>query len=594
MDWQYKHVRGPDNGLTEDPEWLHDAKVLADLPADEFLAMTEGLDWESQKELYRMRFRFDTEWFLRFFWPDAYELTFNKFQHWFLGRPKQFWRDRARENDDNVLRATAAPRGNAKTTLSTGMIIHDMAYGLEGFVVVVSASMDKGSTAMVNNVCAMIRDNELLEAFYGKAQIKPFQRDKQIRFGKNPWIGLAARSFTTQYRGIKFINQRPTKVLVDDGEDPLRVLNPQNRTKDFKFLNDDILKGGPPKGGMLMDWVGTVLHRAALLPNLLQSPGWEGTHWKAIEEWSRDEESLALWEECREIWADRANPDREKDARRFYKDNKEAMDRGWVVMDPTNWPIYRLHIAMWKEGIQSFLRERQNEPDVSQFAFFDVDQFATFTIEHDEEGQPFIPLESKRYGMLRSYLRDMAVVGYLDPIPGKDLGYLDAASNAGSGDYAAFAVVAKDRYGYAYVLDVWMGKARDSEQMAKVWELCERWRIPTVGVESNMFARLITRDFQRAQRERQMRGEYASVTFMEDHVQETKEERIAKLQPVLMDTKWLRMASHLMGEHSLLEQQFRDFPNAAHDDGPDAVASAFELLGGTPIESSGRKRHTRR
>ena len=591
MSWKYPRVRHSDGLPTEDPAWLAQAQRIAKVPRDRFVASLKGLPRAEVEKRLRLRFRYDVEWFLRYFWPEAYSAPFNTFQTWFINRESLFWQDRARKYTDNILHATAAPRGNAKTTLSSGKAVHDAVYGLEGYVVIVSANLKKGAVPIMKNICDMAQEPRL-QALYGKVVVKRNEEDRIVTVAGQTPMGLAARSFTTQIRGTKIGNQRPTKIVVDDGEDPLRVKNPDNRKADEDFLQGDILKAGPNNGGLLVDWVGTVLHRDAILPGLVRKPGWRGRIWRAIEQWSTDEESLALWERCRQVWADLANEDREQDARRFYEANKEAMDRGWKVMDPTTWPLFRLQVAIWSEGLESFLRERQNEANLAQYSFFDVDKFRWFDLKKEPDGRRYVAIQSPRYGEIRSYVDQMTLVGYLDPVPGQDLGSL--SDGAGAGDYAAFAVVGKDRYGYAYVLEVWMARARDSDQINKVWELAEKWKVRTVGIETNNFARLITRDFQRSQQERASKGLYYEVDFISDHVQTKKEDRIAALQPVAMEHGWLRFNSEMADKENEVRKQFEDFPNGSHDDGPDAISSAFRLLGGTPEVAPSHRRVVRR
>lgn len=578
--WTYKE---------EDPEWLEMAAEFAAMPREVFVDHIDGWSDSDYKEAMRMRFRYDREWFLTFFWPEIFNLPFNDFHQWALSRPKRYWRHRAAMNAGGAeLWAIAAPRGNGKSALITrGECCHDTVYGIEGYTVILASDLKAGAQPLVMDIVEMMCTNELLHEFYGNVKWRRYEEKKSLQVGSNPEVAFFARSFQVQTRGTNFKFQRPTKMVVDDGEHPKRVLNPDNRSRDIKYLNEDLLQAGPPEGGLKMDWVGTVLHRDSILANIIKKRSWKtpqtpGNVWKAIWNWPKNTD---LWDQCHEIWADLTNPDGEADAWQFYQDNREAMHEGARVMDPVTWPLYRLMRTIWSEGLTTFLKERQNEIALAAYAFFETNKIRHFKVEVDNLGREYILIDSPKFGQVRSYVDEMTKVGYLDPVPGQDLGTLED-NGAGAGDFAAFAVLAKDKHGYVYVLDVWMARARDSEQIAKVWELCERWKVGQVGVESNNFARMITRDFRRSQNERMKEGKYASVRFIPDHVQQNKEERIAALQPPLTEQGWLRINIELEGGD--VEDQFLDFPNGAHDDGPDAIASAYRLLGGSAERGAGR------
>lgn len=580
--WEYPRARVETPvgvRVVEDPEFLRTARALARLSRRDFLEHIRGMDAEREMDALRYRFRYDVEWFLRYCWPSDFKLPFNAFQRWFVNRPRVYWEERIVRMDSNDLNVTAAPRGNAKTTLSIGRMLNNTAYGLEPLSLVFSADLKKGSEPIMETILSMAQESEEFASLYGKVKLTHHKDLRALEVGENPSQVFGARSFKVMTRGIRFKNQRPTYILIDDGEHPTRVMSAENRKKDFAYLKGDILKSGPPGGvGMFVDWVGTVLARDAILPTLLREPGWKGRIWKAISQWSTDAESLAKWEECHEVWADLSNHNRLIEARAFYEANREVMHRGWKVTDPVTWPLYRLHVAMWTEGMLSFMRERQNEASLSEYAFFDVSKFRRFAFEH-RNGELCVVIHTPSKGAIATPVRELRKIAYLDPVPGSDLGSM--SDGAGAGDFAAIAVLGKDRNGFVYFLDWWMKRARDSEQVEVLWELCEQWEVGNAAVESNGFARLITRDFRRAQKERELAGRFYKLNVIEDKVSSAKNERIASIQPAATEQGWLRFREDMADTPE--EHQFADFPNGAHDDIPDAAAGAYRLLGGSAV-----------
>src|SRR5690625_7397603 len=75
-----------------------------------------------------------------------------------------------------------------------------------------------------------------------------------------------------------------------------------------------------------------------------------------IEEAERQD----LWEECRQIYIDRENPERGKDARDFYERNKAEMLRGSKVLWQDGKPLWELMTWKWDNGRKACNTECMN------------------------------------------------------------------------------------------------------------------------------------------------------------------------------------------------------------------------------------------
>lgn len=539
--------------------------TVGSLPNAEFLRRYRLLTTPGARRLALVeRFRHDRASFLRLCFPRLFSRPFNRYHRDVLGRPKvRFAERRGRD----VYRADAAPRGVAKTTLLKGDLVHDIVYGLEDYIVVVSAE-----TRLARSITKHLRrvfqaKTGRLAELYGPFTVTGGVDEFTVTTGAGHTVGVLARSFGTQIRGANEDGARPTKIAIDDGERPDRVRNPKLRREDWDFLQDDILGCGPIEGGLVVEWRGTVLAPDALLPNLLKTPGWDGALYKACERWP---DRMDLWAECGRIYKDLtlgSATTRYQCAWGFYQARRAEMDRGARMLDDAALPLFKFFVEIWTKGLRSVLRERQNEPRTAGTKFFQVDQFHRCRVVGTRAAGGHVLTSDGR----KVDLEACRAFAWLDPIPGDELGTMGDDGGAGSGDFAAIAVLLRDPFGYGFLVDLWMRRARDSAQRAALWALCEKWRVERVGIEANGFQRLLGRDFRREQAERREDDKFWQVAVDEPVSSENKEDVIAELEGPTT-AGWLQFAEHLPPE---LDQQLDAFPDGDHDDGAEAVARAW-------------------
>ncbi len=542
--------------MTPETEAL--ARKVAAIPAAEFHRRLRDMDAEQYRNALYLRFRFDYESFCRWCWPDRYLLPFNELTRSILSRSDApGWRYRVK----NTRHAIAAPRGYGKSELGCyAQIIHAIMYDLEACIMMLSCTADlaKGQVKDIRNACS---DSESpLWSIYGPIEVEGPLSETLISPAGLPPAAIFFAGFGGTVRGTKHITRgiRPGLTVLDDGENPKNVRSSDQRREKWNFLTKDIDKLGPREGGMRLWIQGTVLHTDSMLANALKHPGYKSERWQAIISWPDNPD---LWAQCGRLWCDLTKPDREAQAEAFYEEHREAMDEGVEVLDPKVEPIYVLYTQIWGGGLAAFLQEKQNDPRDPNAQVFDLDRFVRCRIE----GNTLVTGDNRKLdlanGLKRRFMR-------WDPAMG------DAA-----GDYGALAVGLQDTWGYKYIVDGWMRKAKPSEQLAAMWALCERWRIRRVSLESNGFQKLLGGDFAREKARRKAAGEYWQVQCIEERSTTNKEMRIASLEPDCHNG-WLQFGERLPPE---MLQQFEDFPNGAHDDGPDAVEGCHAGLGGSPV-----------
>lgn len=554
------------------------AEALRDMPAEDFEALLEDArdDKPLLTAILRARYRWHLDEFCRAMWPDRFNLPFNAFHRNSFARALSYEPSKTRKSSPRS--ATAAPRGYAKSTISTfAVLVHATVYGIEDYVVIISAGKRLALALTKDIKSAFDEPDSPLSRVYGPFKVEGGIEEPLIGVRGRPSVGFLAASFGSEVRGARHPTRgiRPGRVNLDDSERADRVRSPEQRAIWWARLNKDIAKLGQRGAGFIIDAVGTVLHVDSMLANLINRPGWDSVVYKAIISWP---ERADLWDECRQVWtkltlgkADRTG------ALAFYEANRAEMDRGVEVLDPGVEDIFALYEQIWTEGLASFLQEKQNEPRYAAAAYFDSAKFTRFRIQGANlltaDGRT-VPIDSLRK------------VAYLDPIPGDELRALGDEGGSGSGDFAAIAILGRDKHGYTYVLDLWMKRAKDSDQLAALWSLCERWGCQRAWIESVAFSRIFSTEFRRQRMERQKQGKFFQVDGEPHHPTGAKEDRIAGLEPPISNG-WLQFSTAIPQPALAM---FDDFPDGSHDDPPDAVAGAWECIGGIPVPVMGTTR----
>ena len=518
-------------------------------------------DPQLKDDLIRARGRYDIGFFAKWCWPDVFGLPWNAFHRDVLGRVDPPWHERTA----NTFRVTAAPRGIAKTTTAKAIVAHALVYGLDRVALVVSA--EQGLAESISKHIRSWFDDETGELWrlFGPFEVRGGVKQWQGAGPGLPLFGLIAKSFNSQVRGCNIDAIRPTRMVVDDGERPDRVRSADQRNLWHRFLQDDIIKAGPNKPQLVLDWNGTVLHSDAVLARLLKAAAWVGKKYQAIVSWP---DRTDLWDRARRIYLDLElgdEPVRRACVRAFYESNREEMDAGAKVLDEVAAPLFNLYLEIWSNGLRSFMRERQNDPRNPDDQLFVSERFRRFDLV-ERHGELVIVTVADEQGRRRE-VKLSETRRYLRWDP----------SMGGSGsDYAAVACVARDRLGYTYVLAVWMRRARPTGQLAAVWAEAERFSIQRGSLESNGFQKLLDNEFRRQRAKREAEGRFFQLALELDPSTTNKEDRIAGLE-VSAANGWLLFNSAIPQP---VLAQFDDFPNGDHDDGPDAVEGGVARIGG--------------
>lgn len=412
-----------------------------------------------------------------------------------------------------------APRGSSKSThMSLGfalycIVMRKTRYCLEVCDVYAQAAL------LIEAIKAELTTNPRLQHDFPEAcgQGRVW-REGEIVTRQNIRVeGLGALQ---KIRGRRHGPYRPDLMFFDDIENDEAVRNPEQRQKLENWINRAALKVGPPDGSMHVLWVNTVLHWDAVLVRESKKPAWNVTKFQAIMQWP---DRTDLWEEFEEIY----HNDGEEAARAFYQARKAEMDEGAIV----NWPALQPLVWLMLQragGHDSFATEYQNQPI--------------------SEGNPFAKLS-----FWTMPVREWIYFGAIDPsLGGKKKGR----------DPSAILIGGYDRLsGKMDVVEASIRKRLPDIIISDTIALQREYRCLLWFVESVQF-----QEFLRTSLMVEAAKQGVGISAVPIVPQADKNLRIERLQPPIAAG-----LIRLNPAQTTLIEQLQQWPNGAHDDGPDAL-----------------------
>lgn len=186
-----------------------------------------------------------------------------------------------------------------------------------------------------------------------------------------------------QVRGSLFRHSRPSLIIMDDLDDPARVLNPDLRANDQLWFDSDVMRAGSQDGTTNFINVDTIKHVEATSSLLQQRADWESLFFRAIEEprdlWHPTAEPL--WKQWERLYTDMTSTKAERTSRAdtFYDMHEADMTAGVVELWPQMLSYRKVREAICNEGYFSVLREFQNTSQDPSQCLFDMESAVRFT-----------------------------------------------------------------------------------------------------------------------------------------------------------------------------------------------------------------------
>ncbi|MBY6285411.1 hypothetical protein K6121_03405, partial [Neisseria subflava] len=264
-------------------------------------------------------------------------------------------------SSEGINEATAAPRGEAKSTLVTQLFtLWCVVTGRKHYAVIVMDSIDQ-AYPMLEAIKAELEFNPRLKTDFPAAcgQGRVWQAGTAVTANE---VKIQVAGSGKKLRGLRHGPYRPDLAVLDDIENDEQVRNPEQRDKLETWLKKAVLALGGAGQKFDVIYIGTILHYDSVLNRTLNNPFWHATKFKAMLEWP---DRMDLWDRWEELYRN----DGEEVAQAFYLANKDEMERGAV----TSWAargVLALMKIRARDGHATFDSEYQNDPVAGEAAPF--------------------------------------------------------------------------------------------------------------------------------------------------------------------------------------------------------------------------------
>lgn len=429
--------------------------------------------------------------------------------------------------------ALAAPRGEAKSTkVSMSFVLWCVITGLKWYPIIVMDAFEQAAE-MLEAIKAELEANPRLQGDFPEVT----GQGKVWRVGVIVTAnGRKVEAFGSakKIRGRRHGPHRPDLAVMDDIENDENVTTPAQRDKLQRFVTKGVLNLGPPDDSMDAIIIGTVLHYDSVLARFLKNPLWNRKVFKAIIKWP---DRMDLWDQFEELLLNADNPQAgESAAMALYQAHQAEMDAGAQVSWPALRPLVRLMIKRAREGHDAFDSEQQNDPVSGEDA-------------------PFA--NSIRFWVNR--LAEWVFYGACDPSLGKA---------GASRDPSAIGVGGYNREtGILDVVEAKIRKRTPDRIISDIIEMQREYCCIVWGVEAVQFQEFLRTELIKRSAQLGVPVPARALMPITDKLM-----RIETLQPH-MHNGLLRLHPGL----TTLVDQFKHFPKADHDDGPDMVAMLWML-----------------
>lgn len=320
-------------------------------------------------------------------------------------------------------------------------------------------------------------------------------------------VRILSRGKGQRVRGLKHKQHRPDLIILDDLENDVSARNPKRCESLLRWVKGTIYNAIDPRGNLFI--VGTLLSQKSALAIIAQAKDEPFCHWDR-------KVYRAITEDGQSLWPDKFSLE-------FLEEQKRMM------------------------GTVAFNREKMNFPE-DEDGYFKPEWFKYYTVDDliDVEGKP----------------KELLVCSWFDP----------SIESGSRHDYKAYVTVGYyQAENIFYVLDAYIKQVSIEIAVQASLALHRIYNLLMLGVEANLFQRLLIKEFDTAAK---VAGMPLPVRGIVNHL--PKEVRVAGLSPLVERGQIKFRQGH--SDQDLLIEQLTYFPNKAyHDDGPDALEGAVRL-----------------
>lgn len=429
----------------------------------------------------------------------------------------------------------AAPRGHAKTTVSSTEILYRIVNGLNHHILVVSDTYTQAKD-IVDNIRSELEANAMLRWVYGELQTDwhwtsgSFTTSNECR--------VVARGSNMKVRGLKYKHWRPDLAVGDDLENDEAVIKPERREKLLNWIKRALLPAMAKKGSQVAI-VGTILHEDSLLNNLVEGRegfgGWGRQRHAAIM-MDKDGNEYSIWPSMFPI----------VDLKRMRDDPDYERYLGPIAFAQ----------EMMNEAIDDAARIIKREwiygPSESPRPYSFTEKMAAYRLANPT-------LHESKSWLTQEIVK---IIMAVDP----------AISEKTTADYFAMAVIGVDREGQIWQLDTFRERIGDIDvQVNHILDFNDKWKPDQIKVEAVAYQAGLSRAVQKAAAARHSHAPVFPVTPDKDKFR----------RAVLHSANFAGGLIHLRTDHPLFDlfvKELLDFPVGKNDDMFDAFMHASEDL----------------
>jgi len=424
--------------------------------------------------------------------------------------------------------ALAAPRGFGKSTdVSLTFVIWCVVNDFKHFITLFSDAIEL-TEIQIEAIKAELEENTRLKQDFPQA----CGMGSVWKVGDIVTVnGIRIKGYGSgkRVRGVKHGTYRPDLTIIDDLENDENVKSRKQRDKLEEWLDAAVDNLGGADGRMDILYIGTLLHKDAVLARKLKLAFWHPKIFRAI---IRMPDRLDLWDHYEHLYKREGSAA----AHAYYRANQSTMDAGAVLL----WRAVTLEHLMKKRfaNLRAFERELQNNPG-SEFSTFDSSKFTVIS-------------KTQMPHLVKTFL------------------YTDFKGDAVGGDYFAVTAGGFDKEAKTlYIYYSYRARIKGVKAVEFLVDLYKKEHFYLVGGESNSGFYAYRDWFKEKCVERL--GTIPNTRFI--HNRDKKEERIAELEFPLTDGDIV-----FVGEHPELFRELDDFPEATHDDLSDTLAGLWRLV----------------
>ena len=420
-------------------------------------------------------------------------------------------------NDDKRRVLIAAPRGTAKSTVTTLIFpLWRIAFKKTDedlFIVIISESQTQ-SINFLSRIKYHLTHSDKFSSIFGDLGPTTARRWTNNDIVLANGARIIAVGTGQRVRGFIEGDTRPNLIIVDDFESELNAFTPEARAKNRKWITEAVIPSLSDEGKIAM--IGTVISEDCFLYWAKDSPAWN-VLWYSI--WDEDEKS---------IWPER-----------FPKSRINEIKKEFASVGNLN-GFYQEYMNIAQSPDMAPFKPEWIKMHHYDYKRINGQNCLVRTIDGEEEIKP------------------IEVYCGVDP----------ASSLASTADYFVVATMGIDSDNNKYIVDVYRDRISPAEQPQKLIDVFKKYRprrmkIETVGYQEAL--RTAVREL--------MLKESLYIPGLEKGVKprNRKSERLLSLVPL-----FAKGSFYFRPQDNIAQQEFLSYPRGKHDDVMDAVWTALD------------------